>query len=61
MDADERERLLEKLRQRRASPRPPDLARAVSSAINSGRLSGMDPFVLEDLASLWKDPKEPDR
>ncbi len=60
MDAEERERLLEKLRKRRlAGPPKLDMGRAILGALHSARLSGMDTGMLEDLAHdlsvPWRD------
>lgn len=61
MDADERERLLEKLRRRRlAVPSKLDFGKAILGALHSARLSGADPRMLEDLATSaglpWRNP-----
>lgn len=61
MDAEERERLLEKLRQRRlAGPPKLDVGKAILGALHSARLSGMNAELLEGMAEdagvPWKNP-----
>ena len=61
MDAEERERLLEKLRKRRlAGPPRLDVGKAILGALHSARLSGMDADLLEKMAEdagvPWRDP-----
>jgi hypothetical protein len=61
LDAEERERLLEKLRKRRlAGPPRLDVGKAILGALHSARLSGMDADLLEKMAEdagvPWRDP-----
>jgi hypothetical protein len=61
LDAEERERLLERLRLRRlADPPKLDMGKAISGALHSARLSGMDPDLLERMAEdagvPWRNP-----